>query len=1029
MTLNVYRKHQNNSELFWICPNCDKNPSSEVSENEIELLSHSDLPDTYTAVKKRRGELLVIHMNGRSILPKMEELCQIIDDLGPDIVCITETWLDDSVPNLSDIPDGYKIIRKDRTEAFKVKYKKQSGGGVAIIHKSNLQISKKNKFSDPIEDILWVQVNGKKSLTLGVVYNPDYSDMLNDDEAESLLENNIRQVAESSKNILVVGDLNVNMRKKEDNLTQTLTAIYKSYGLTQHIVKATRIDPATGTATILDHVWANEGAEIKKSGTMRGLSDHLGTYVKFNANNNDDDGIELTTRNYKKYNKAHFAEDVQRNITNSNIPQLIKNKDVNGAMNNLVDIIKNTLNQHAPEITFTKKRKNKKIPWYSDKLKDMIKTKNELLQDSFNHGFRPYRKRLTAITNKIKVIKRKGKKDYILRKLNDIGKNSKLLWKLLNYLANKQKTKDDAEPEGVTQDSANSYNEYFATIGTKIQQELGKTDQKEYPEPPNAKKFNFKPETEGNIAKLIDHIRIDVAPGIDKLNARIIKDLKEVITPTLTSIINLCYKTSTFPDSMKVAIVRPIYKKDDKNDISNYRPISLLPILSKILERSATNQLIEFLESNKLLAPNQHAYRKLLSTITCLAEATNYLYRQIDNKRHTALISLDLSKAFDSINHSLLLNKLHSLGLDKHSINWVKSYLSNRIQMTRFANYTSTTHLVEAGVPQGSILGPLLFLTFTNDLPKVFEEECQMYAYADDTQLIVDASTHEELLAKIKHVITLAQEWFSSNSMKNNIGKSDILILNTHKQPKATIDITDQGKSITIESKEHIKVLGIYIDQNLSWKKQVNSVKRKSMYAVRNLHRINFFLPKNHKLNLYNSIVSPLFNYADIIWNGCNVRERNRLQTVQNFAAKSMTGRRKYQSATGSLAEYNLLRLHQRREIHEVVFAHKALKGQSSENLCKQYSAQIPACNTRGFQQGKLITPTHNTAKYERSCFYRSIKHWNEVPTSIPQHNIQTHKKLLQKHIINKTYPQSATRQNILGQTLTSTTHTTQPEL
>ena len=136
------------------------------------------------------------------------------------------------------------------------------------------------------------------------------------------------------------------------------------------------------------------------------------------------------------------------------------------------------------------------------------------------------------------------------------------------------------------------------------------------------------------------------------------------------------------------------------------------------------------------------------------------------------------------------------------------------------------------------------------------------------------------------------------------------------------------------------------------------------MYAVRNLHRINFFLPKNQKLNLYNSIVSPLFNYADIIWNGCNVRERNRLQTVQNFAAKSMTGKRKFQSATGSLAEYTRLRLHQRREIHEVVFTHKALKGQSSQNLCEQYTAQIPACNTRGLQQGKLITPTHNTAKY-----------------------------------------------------------------
>ena len=140
------------------------------------------------------------------------------------------------MPNLSDIPEGYTIIRKDRTEAFKTIYKKQSGGRVAIIHKSNLQISKKIKLSDPVEDILWVQVNGKKSLTLGVIYNPDYSDMLNDDETESLLESNIRQVVEISKNIHIVGDLNVNMQKKEDKNTQTLSTIYKSYGLTQHIV-------------------------------------------------------------------------------------------------------------------------------------------------------------------------------------------------------------------------------------------------------------------------------------------------------------------------------------------------------------------------------------------------------------------------------------------------------------------------------------------------------------------------------------------------------------------------------------------------------------------------------------------------------------------------------------------------------------------------------------------------------------------------------------------------------------------------
>ena len=403
---------------------------------------------------------------------------------------------------------------------------------MTIIYRENLHISKNSKLSDPVEDILWVQINGKKSFTLGVIYNPDYSDMLLDDETECLIETNIRKLTESSKNIIVVGDLNVDMRKKEDKTTQTLSAIYKSYGLKQYITKATRINPNSGRATILDHIWANENMELKKAGTMRGLSDHLGTYVKLDVANDDEDQLEITTRNYKKYDKSLFAEDVKNNITNSNIDDSIRKKDVNGATNELVEIIKNTLNKHAPEITFTKKKKNKKIPWYSDKLKEMIRTKNDLLQDSFSHGFRPYRKRLTALTNEIKKVKRKAKKNYILKKLDEIGKNSKLLWKLLNYLANKQKTKDAAEPEGITQDSANTYNEYFATIGTKIQKELGEIEQKEYPCPPKAEKFTFVPETEKNIAKLIDNIRIDVAPGIDKLNARVIKDLKEVVTPT-----------------------------------------------------------------------------------------------------------------------------------------------------------------------------------------------------------------------------------------------------------------------------------------------------------------------------------------------------------------------------------------------------------------------------------------------------------------------------------------------------------------
>ena len=606
--------------------------------------------------------------------------------------------------------------------------------------------------------------------------------------------------------------------------------------------------------------------------------------------------------------------------------------------------------------------------------------------------------------NKITQMKRNLKRNFIREKLEESIGDSKKCWKLLSYITNRKKNKATVEPEMMTQEKADKCNKFFATIGTKIQEELGHTVDEATNEnlEENIGNFQFYEENPTNIEKLIDNIKIDVATGDDNIGSKLIKEGKTTITPLLTKIINKCYQLNTFPECMKKAIIIPIHKKENPDEISNYRPISILPTLSKIFERSAVDQLVEYLENNSLISPNQHAYRKKHSTVTCLTEVINHVYNLLENKKHTAIASLDLSKAFDSINHKLILKKLANLGLKTEAVLYIKSYLANRRQMTKFQNFTSNEEIVQSGIPQGSILGPLLFLCFTNDLANEFEGECKMVAYADDTQLIIDANNLNQLKKKIEQVITTAQKWYRENSMKNNIAKTEILMVNPRKEnEKMKINIQHEGKKITIETVPHIKVLGIFIDSKLNWSKQVNAVRNKAMDSVRNLHRVNHLLDEKHRVALYKALISPLFSYGDIIWGGCTKKDSEKLQRVQNFAAKSITGNRKYDSASASLRKLKFLNLEQRRQVHQTVFVHKALTDKNTPSINQLYTSYLSNANTRRAEHRRLTIPTHKTSRFEKSPLYQSITSWNQTPITLPIGNIKQHKYLFQQHMIN----------------------------
>jgi hypothetical protein len=460
---------------------------------------------------------------------------------------------------------------------------------------------------------------------------------------------------------------------------------------------------------------------------------------------------------------------------------------------------------------------------------------------------------------------------------------------------------------------------------------------------------------------------------------------------------------------MKKATIKCLHKKNCTEEPSNYRPISILPILSKIFERAAVDQLVHFLESNKLIASNQHAYRKGHSTTTSLFEVTSYIYRKMDNGLIVGLASLDLSKAFDSICHTLLLQKLSNIGIGNKALKWTQSYLTDRSQNTKFSSVTSETETVTSGVPQGSILGPILFIIFTNDLIEAFNDETHVVSYADDTQLIETGKSHEEVKQKLEKTIKLAQTWYTQNSLMSNPAKTEVIIFKTTqgKKENITIKVEENGEEIELKPEETIKVLGVHLDECLDFSKHIKQIQRKATAATKNLYRVKDILPTKYKMLLYDALIASQFNYADVIWGGCNKQNKEKLQITQNFALRTVLGTDRKSSATKTLKKLRYLNLQDKRQIHEAVFAYKAINGTHPAEITKKYKELLPTGNTRSASKLIINYPRHKTSLYERSPLYRTITTWNQTPLEIKTMPATSFKKQVQKFKIDSTYGKS----------------------
>ncbi|CAH2094200.1 unnamed protein product [Euphydryas editha] len=447
--------------------------------------------------------------------------------------------------------------------------------------------------------------------------------------------------------------------------------------------------------------------------------------------------------------------------------------------------------------------------------------------------------------------------------------------------------------------SINFVNNYFANVGKSLAEQIKNTNNNFEPTVlkscPNS--FVLLPTDESEIGALIANLKSDSATGLDMIPANIIKDNKNILAKHISYICNLSFSTGVFPIALKRSKICPIYKSGDRNCVDNYRPISILPTLSKIIERVINKRLIKYLETNNLLSTAQFGFRRNKSTSDAVQELIDFTVTNLDSKNKTIAIFLDLAKAFDTVSIKILLKKLECLGIRDLQLKLFESYLTERKQCVKIENFTSEDVPVYFGVPQGSILGPTLFIAYINDLCQLVLPNAKIITYADDTALLFSGKSWTEVFSNAQTGFDTVMNWLNENILTLNVAKTKYITFSLrNEEPDITSHklishkCTDHNKfnclCPNIERTNAIKYLGIMIDSRLSFQQHIEllaSRTRKLIYIFKNLrHVANKEIIKTVYLALGESILS----YCISTWGGTTKTLLMKLERAQRAVLK-----------------------------------------------------------------------------------------------------------------------------------------------
>jgi len=931
-------------------------------------------------------DLKILNWNIRSLSAHYDELIGFLTCINYkfDIISLTESWLSDSNQHLYNV-DGYDSFHSLRPPG-------KRGGGITVLVNSDLKAKciKNAQLSNDCLETLFIDIKTKdnKHLFLGSVYKPPSanSEQFINSMTEIISSIHVRQ----SDQIIVCGDFNINLLEIDsinDNAAINLLTSMNALSLLPTISIPTRNTDTSNT--LIDNFFTNIPTDFLSGCLYSDVSDHLPIFlIQKNCikNERNDKPVKIEYRLVNDLTIANFAQVIRDN----NFSSIYNCNDCSKSVEILTKILNEAYHSCCPIKVKTVSPRTLSKPWITNSILQNIKKRQNMysLQRKNLISKENYNRFKNFVTAQV----RRSKKDYYEYKLKMYKKDMKKTWGLINNIIKPTSKKSVKNIKSLTvnntsvirnEEIANAMNNFFTTIGKNIAESIPTVPQdgtfQEFLTGDFQRSFFFSPVTNNDIHSTIISMK-NKRGNKTELPVNLLKHVSHIIAPVIAYIINQSLSIGLFPESLKIARVTPIPKGGDPTNVSNYRPISVLPLISKIFEKVAHKQLYNYLEQNEILSSSQFGFRRKKSTSHALLDQLQFIYSNIDEGNFVFSVFLDFRKAFDCVDHEILLSKLRHYGVRGIAQDWFKSYLNNRKQFTAVNGSESSLKNITHGVPQGSILGPLLFLLFINDLTHS-STYFKYILFADDSTLSTTFNETESNIAvqtinsELKHV----SKWLKVNKISINIDKTKYILFSYRKELK--LPPIYIGNSQVIET-SHTKFLGVHLDQHLTFKQHVNFIHSKASKSLGVLYKLKFYLPHSALKLLYQTMLHPYFAYGIEAWFATYSNVTDKLKVLQKKAIRVINNLPYNEHTSQYFKSNKILKLNDLYNYQILRFMFNITNNQiqnfSYINVRQQ---EVHNHNTR--TRNQLVIPQFSQTKSQFALAYSGVKLWNALPQEL----------------------------------------------
>lgn len=820
------------------------------------------------------------HVNCQSARNKTEELDLLFAslDFKFDFIMLSETWYDDySVPWR--LPN-YRCFSRSRTAS--------RGGGVSLLAREDICVACIEEFCSVTENYEVVSVLCARTV-YSVFYRPPNGNV---NDFFSFLQTFIQYISDNQYTAIWGGDFNINMLV-DSPVERQFRTLLTTHGYCNHISAPTRM--TVNTSTCIDLFITNLNLRNVKAGVFsHSISDHMPIFLSLNRKVKT---LNACTHEFQLISQ-HRLEAFRNEMccTDWNTVYNAQNADL--AYESFLLIFTSCYHKCFPLRHGTKRPAKIRKPWVTKELLDKIKTKTRLYlkfiasRDPDDFSF------FKSFRNKLNNELRKAKSSYHYQSFN-CHTDSRLMWKKLNCMLNPNPS--SVQPIKIVKNAvsvpeellADVFNNHFTSVNSNAASDTAcrhitaSCSDSIFLQLTNA--------TE--VFQTFQEIKNSTTRDVNQLQIKPIKFVLDAIAPVLTHVYNLCLSTGVFPRKMQIGKVLALFKKGDRTDISNYRPISILPLFSKCLEKLIFRRLSNFLESKNVITHCQFAFRKGMSTQLALLEQKEFILKNFEENLLTLAVFIDFSKAFDCINHGLLLQKLTRYGIRGVAHDLIKSYLNHRSQYVEVNGVSSQLKPIKLGVPQGSILGPLLFNIYVNDIVNV-DTDTKYVIYADDTTLLFTSNNAKDLVITANSVLAKMYKWSVENALTINTDKTKTVLFQAKNKNMSLPSDVLLNNSI-LEILTSAKTLGVIFDEDMSWNSHINYIAGKLSQIAGRVYALKF-LPLKVKLLIYHSLFASHLNYCILVWGTTCSTNINRLFLLQKKIIRSICNE-KFDSHTAPL--------------------------------------------------------------------------------------------------------------------------------